>query len=80
MKLYNPFKPHFCQFGDGQFGMRKLSLAGWAYLDTSDMGFWLRAAYTGSRHTDLVALKRLVTDRTESTQRGKNKNKSRRVL
>ncbi len=82
MKLYNPFKPHYCQFGDGQFGLRKLSLrdVGWSYLDTGDMRFWPHAMYTGSRHTDLAALKRLVTDRTESIQRAKNAKKSWRVL
>ncbi len=82
MKFYNPFKAHFCQFGDSRFGMRKLSLfdAGWVYLDTSDMRFWPDAKYEGSRHTDLAALKRLVADRMESIQRAKNTKKSWRVL
>jgi hypothetical protein len=82
MKLYNPFKPHFCQFGDSRFGMRKLSVfaPGWTYLDTNDMRYWRESKYDGSRHTDLAALKRLVADRTESIQRAKNAKKSWRVL
>ena len=80
-RFYNPFKPHFCQFGDSHFGMRKLSLAvlGWVYLDTFDMKFWLHAKYTGSRHTDLADLKALVADHYASTQYEKDAKKSWRV-
>ena len=81
MKFYNPFKPHFCQFGDGRFGMRKLSLAftRWVYLDTFDMMFWTNAKYTGSRHTDLANLKELVANHYASIQYEKDAKKSWRV-
>jgi hypothetical protein len=81
MMFYNPFAPHYCQFGDGKFGLRKLSLrdVGWSYLDTGDMRFWPHAMYTGSRHTDLADLKALVADRYTSIQRAKDAKKSRRV-
>jgi hypothetical protein len=81
MKLYNPFMPHYCQFGDGQFGMRKLSLAnvGWIYLDTSDVLFWPGSNYTGSRHKDLAGFKAMVADRHAAIRREKNAKKTRRV-
>lgn len=81
MKPYNPFKPHFCQFGDGSFGMRKLSFyqLGWAYLDTNDMRYWRESKYGGSRHADLSALKTLVAHLKASRQRAKDAKKSRRV-
>lgn len=82
MKLYNPFKPHFCEFGDGQFGMRRLSffpLNGWTYLDTCDMRFWSESKYSGSRHQDLAVLKNLVAERLASIKRAKDAKKSRRI-
>lgn len=37
MKLFNPFKPHIVQFGDGAYGVRRLEVFfwsdGWAFLD-----------------------------------------------
>ncbi len=33
MKLYNPFKFHPAQFSNGKFGVRKLSITGFDYLD-----------------------------------------------
>jgi hypothetical protein len=83
MKLYNPFKPHYCEFGDGQFGMRKLSLifpfSGWLYLDTDDMHFWSKPIYSGSKYPSLEAVKAKVDRQLETIKRAKDAKKSRRV-
>lgn len=82
MKLYNPFKPHYCEFGDGQFGMRRLSyfpLNGWRYIDTCDMRFWSESKYSGSRHPSLEAVKAEVERKLAIIKRHKDAKKSRRV-
>lgn len=33
MKLRNPFKPQLVEFGDGSYGVRKLSFLGYFYVD-----------------------------------------------
>ena len=81
MKIYNPFKAHYCRFGDGRYGVRKLSLRelGWMYFDTNDMKFWLVANFRGSRHDSLGALKSLLAEHQRAADLLKNRNKSRRV-
>lgn len=43
MKLFNPFKPHIVQFGDGTYGVRRLwgfpPFGDWQMLGSSD-GLW----------------------------------------
>lgn len=79
MKFYNPFKAHFCQFGNGEFGMRKLTPFGWKYLDTNDMQFWHGSNYGGSRFASLSAVKSVVADKLEQKRREKMKSKSWRI-
>lgn len=79
MKFYNPFKAHFCQFGNGEFGMRKLTSWGWQYLDTYDMYFWSKSTYSGSRYASLGAVKAVVANELEKKRREKMKSKSWRV-
>jgi hypothetical protein len=39
--MYNPFKPHLCQFNNGTYGIRKLSALFWIYLDADDYrSYW----------------------------------------
>lgn len=80
MKFYNPFKPHFCEFGDGTFGMRKLSIFfGWVYLDTSDMHFWQGSNYSGSRHQSLGSAKAVIAKNKAAIQKELLNKKSKRV-
>jgi hypothetical protein len=79
MKLYNPFKAHFCQFGTGEFGMRKLTTFGWQYLDTSDMHFWDRSDYSGSRFGSLHEAKLAVAAKVDAKRRARDTKKSWRV-
>jgi hypothetical protein len=34
-RFYNPFKPHICQLINGKYAVRKLTLIGWEYLDST---------------------------------------------
>jgi hypothetical protein len=34
--MYNPFKPHICQFNNGTYGIRRLSGFLWVYLDKAE--------------------------------------------
>ena len=60
MKFYNPFKPHVCQFTNGKFAIRKLSIPlGWVYLDQQcDYDEWL--------YTDRFVQEFAVKDTEES--------------
>ena len=57
MQIYNPFKPHLCQFSNGLYGVRKLSLDGWAYFDQTGQGIWhLGESSTFSSYANLFSL------------------------
>lgn len=56
MTLYNPFRPHLCRFSDGRFGIRKWFISGWYYLDTTDMSYWTKNDYSGSRFNSVEEL------------------------
>lgn len=49
MKFYNPFKPHLCKFGNGLYGVRKLTFFGWEYFDQDSIiplhHWWLPYKY-----------------------------------
>lgn len=34
-RFYNPFKLHICQLMNGKYAVRKLTLIGWEYLDST---------------------------------------------
>jgi hypothetical protein len=40
MRIFNPFKPHICEFGTGGFAVRKLTCLGWGYLDASTKNYY----------------------------------------
>ena len=41
MRIFNPFKPHICEFITGGYAVRKFSIIymGWRYLDKDTKGF-----------------------------------------
>lgn len=41
MRIFNPFKPHICEFATGGFAVRRFSLAflSWEYLDRDTIRF-----------------------------------------
>ena len=40
MRIFNPFKPHICEFGTGGFAVRAFRNFGWAYLDRDAHTWW----------------------------------------
>ena len=46
-RFYNPFKPHICQFNNGEYSVRRWSFLGWEYLDTDITGSYAGYWWTG---------------------------------
>lgn len=60
MILYNPFKPHIVEFEDGMFGIRRLTLKGYNFLDlTLKLEYWYsKAGFLCKTHnTDKISKK-----------------------
>lgn len=73
MRIFNPFKPHICEFRTGDFAVRKLALLGWEYLDADAKRFpdtWWSRGYANHAATTCPEF---AVDRLKTYYEYKNK-------
>ena len=84
MKLFNPFKPHIVQFGDGTYGVRRLStiflFEAWEFLDSAGQPWFCEHADSWGRGSLEWAENRLEAwkerERSKAAKRNANKHKA----